>query len=180
MSVSGSVLHFRSQELPTLNPKQIRPPRIVRREVIFLTKEEIEAFLGTIDVFQMKDLRFRAVVETILGTGMRISEVLSLNRKNINWKKKEAKVIGKGNKERRVFFTDRSLYWIRRYLEKRHDLCEAVFVTNGNPRRLTPGDMWRFFKRHREKAKITKRLTPHILRHSVATNLVFNGCSQST
>jgi integrase/recombinase XerD len=143
---------------------------------IFLTKEEIEAFLGTIDIFQMKDLRFRAVVETILGTGMRISEVLSLNRKDLNWKKKEAKIIGKGNKERTVFFTDRALGWIRRYLEKRHDLCEAVFVTNVDPRRLTPGDMWRFFKRHREKAKISKKLTPHILRHTVATNLVFNGC----
>ena len=162
--------------LSTLNPKQIRPPKRARREVIFLTKEEIEAFLATINVSHMKDLRFRAVVETILGTGMRISEVLSLNRKDINWKKKEAKIIGKGNKERTVFFTDRSLDWIRMYLEKRHDLSEAVFVTNGDPRRLTPGDMWRFFKRHREKAKITKRLTPHILRHTVATNLVFKGC----
>ncbi len=162
--------------LSTLNPKQIRPPRIVRREVIFLTKEEIEAFLGTIDIFQMKDLRFRAIVETILGTGMRISEVLSLNRKDINWKKKEAKIIGKGNKERTVFFTGRALDWIRRYLERRHDNFEAVFVTNGEPRRLTPGDIWRPFKRHREKARLTKHVTPHILRHTVATNLVFNGC----
>jgi integrase/recombinase XerD len=163
-------------KLPVLNPKQIRPPKRARREVLFLTKEEIETFLGTIDVSRMKDLRFRAIVETILGTGMRISEVLSLNRKDINWKKKEAKIVGNGNKERRVFFTDRALEWIRRYLERRHDMCEAVFVTNGEPRRLTPGDMWRFFKRHREKAKITKKLTPHILKHSVATNLIFNGC----
>lgn len=162
--------------LRTLNPKQIRPPKRVRREVLFLTKEEIEAFLATINVSKMKDLRFRAVVETILGTGMRISEVLSLNRKDINWKKKEAKIVGKGNKERTVFFTDRSFYWISRYLEKRHDHSEAVFITNGSPRRLTPGDMWRFFKRHRELAKINKRVTPHILRHTVATNLVFNGC----
>ncbi len=90
-------------KLPVLNPKQIRPPKRARREVLFLTKEEIETFLGTIDVSRMKDLRFRAIVETILGTGMRISEVLSLNRKDINWKKKEAKIVGKGNKERRVF-----------------------------------------------------------------------------
>ena len=162
--------------LSTLNPKQIRPPKRARREVVFLSKEEIEIFLGTISVSRMKDLRFRAIVETILGTGMRISEVLSLNRKDINWKKKEAKIIGKGNKERTVFFTNRALDWIRRYLERRHDSFEAVFVTNGEPRRLTPGDVWRPFKRHRELARLTKHVTPHILRHSVATNLVFNGC----
>ena len=163
-------------ELPTLNPKQIRPPKRARREVIYLTKEEIEAFVGSIGSSTLADLRFRAIVETLLGTGMRISEVLSLNRKDINWKKKEAKIVGKGNKERTVFFTGRALDWMRKYLENRHDLFEAVFVTNGDPRRLTPGDMWRFFKRHREKAKIHKKLTPHILRHTVATNLVFNGC----
>jgi len=163
-------------KLSTLDPKQIRPPKRVKREVIFLNKEEIEAFLDTIGSRTLKDIRFRAIVETLLGTGMRISEVLSLNRKDIQWDKKEAKVVGKGNKERTVFFTARALGYIRRYLEHRHDSYEAVFVTNGNPRRLTPGDMWRYFKRHREKAGITKKLTPHILRHTVATNLVFNGC----
>ncbi|OPY73244.1 MAG: Tyrosine recombinase XerD [Syntrophorhabdus sp. PtaU1.Bin002] len=163
-------------KLATLDPKQIRPPRIARREVIFLHKEEIEAFTDTIGNRRLNDIRFRAVVETILGTGMRISEVLSLNRKDIQWDKREAKIVGKGNKERTVFFTARSLEWIRRYLECRRDSYEAVFVTSGNPRRLTPGDMWRFFRRHRVKAGITKKLTPHILRHTVATNLVFNGC----
>lgn len=160
----------------TLDPKQIRPPRIKTREVIFLNKEEIETFLATIETKRMNDLRFRAVVETILGTGMRISEVLSLTRKQINWKDKEAKIIGKGSKERRVFFTDRALEWIRKYLEKRIDTHEAVFITSGDPRRLTTGDIWRFFKRHRIKSKINKKITPHILRHTVATNLVFNGC----
>jgi integrase/recombinase XerD len=163
-------------KLKTLDPKQIRPPKRIKREVIFLTKEEIESFLNTINTSRMNDLRFRAIVETILGTGMRISEVLSLNRKQVNWETKEAKIIGKGNKERRVFFTVRSLEWIRKYLENRCDTHEAIFITSGNPRRLTPNDIWRFFGRHRRKARIDKKVTPHILRHTVATNLVFNGC----
>ena len=163
-------------KLATLDPKQIRPPKRVKREVIFLTKEEVEAFTNTIGTKKLTDLRFRAIVETILGTGMRISEVLSLNRKDIIWDKKEAKIIGKGNKERRVFFTDRALGWIQRYLEHRHDSCEAIFVTTGDLKRLSPEDIWRFFQRHRELAKINKKLTPHILRHTVATNLIFNGC----
>jgi len=162
--------------LSTLDPKQIRAPKRVKREVIFLNKEEVEAFTATIGNRTLTDIRFRAIVETILGTGMRISEVLSLNRKDIQWDKKEAKIIGKGNKERSVFFTDRALEWIRKYLERRHDSYEAVFITTGNPRRLTPSDIWRFFKRHRVKAKFNKNLTPHILSHTVATNLVFNGC----
>lgn len=162
--------------LNTLDSNQIRPPKRYKREVIFLTKEEIEAFIDAIETNRLNGLRFRAIVETILGTGMRISEVLSLNRKDIDWNKKEAKIIGKGNKERRVFFTDRALEWIQKYMEHRPDLHEAIFITNGDPRRLTPGDMWRFFQRYRIKAKINKKLTPHILRHTVATNLVFNGC----
>lgn len=162
--------------LNTLNPKQIRPPKRTRREVIFLTNEEIENFIAVIDVKKWYGLRFRALVETLLGTGMRISEALSLNRKDIDWQRKEAKIIGKGNKERTVFFSDRSLEWIRKYLEFRHDAVEAVFATRGGRNRLLIGDIWRYFGRYRKLARINKKLTPHILRHTVATNLVFNGC----
>jgi len=173
-----SFLHYCRDflKLETLNPKQIRPPKRVRREVIFLTKEELEAFISTIDISKWNGLRFRTLVEVLLGTGMRIGEALSLNRKSIEWEKREAKIVGKGNKERRVFFSERSLSWIKKYLESRHDNHEAIFITKGEPKRLTKKDIWRYFKRHREKAKIFKKLTPHIIRHTVATNLVFNGC----
>ncbi len=163
-------------KLKTLEPKQIRPPKTMKREVIFLTKEEIERFIGTIETKKLKGLRFRALVEVLLGTGMRIGEVISLNRKQINWTRREAKIVGKGNKERRVFFTQRSLDWLRRYLEKRDDTHEAVFVTKQPTARINRDDVWKFFKKHRELAKIDKIITPHILRHTVATNLVFNGC----
>ncbi len=163
-------------KIKTLDPKQIRPPKRFKREVIFLTKEEIEAFIATIDVKTWNGLRFRALVEVLLGTGMRIGEAMSLNRKMIDWEKKEAKIVGKGNKERRIFFTQRSLDWLRRYLESRDDTHEAVFVTKKPVNRLHRDDIWRFFGHHRRLARIDKKLTPHILRHTVATNLVFNGC----
>jgi len=162
--------------LDVLAVKQIRPPRRFKREVIFLNKEEIEAFIATIDLNKWNEFRFRVLVEVLLGTGMRIGEVLSLNRKMIDWEKREAKVVGKGNKERTVFFTQRSLDWITKYLEKRKDTHEAIFVTRGPINRLDRNDIWRFFDRHRKLAKINKKITPHILRHTVATNLVFNGC----
>ena len=163
--------------LKVLNPTQIRPPKRVKREVIFLTKEEIEAFINTIKTKRWNEFRFRVLVEVLLGTGMRIGEVLSLNRKDINWEKREAKIVGKGNKERTVFFTQRSLDWISKWLEARKDTHEAIFITRmAKPTRLDRNDIWRFFGRHRKLANIHKKITPHILRHTVATNLVFNGC----
>jgi len=163
-------------ELDVIRVKQIRPPKRFKREVIFLTKEEIERFIGTIDVNKWNGFRFRVLVEVLLGTGMRIGEVLSLNRRMIDWEKREAKIIGKGNKERTVFFTQRSLDWVSKLLERRKDTHEAIFVTRGPINRLDRNDIWRFFGYHRKLAKIYKKLTPHILRHTVATNLVFNGC----
>lgn len=163
--------------LKVLDPKQIRPPKRFKREVIFLTKEEIETFIKTIDDSNITGLRFRTLVEVLLGTGMRISEALSLKRKDIDWEKKEAKIIGKGNKERRIFFNNRALDWVNKYLEARIDNHESLFITTGDePRQLDKGDIWRFFGRHRKMANIDKPITPHILRHTVATNLLFNGC----
>ncbi len=162
--------------LQTLEPKQIRPPKRFKREVIYLNKEEIERFTSCIDTRLWNGLRFRTLVEVLLGTGMRISEALSLDRKSINWETKEAKIIGKGNKERRIFFTERSLEWVQKLLESRYDEHEAIFITRKPVGRLCREDIWRFFDYHRKKSNIDKKLTPHILRHTVATNLLFNGC----
>jgi integrase/recombinase XerD len=123
-------------------------------------------------------LRFRALVEVLLGTGARISEVLSLNRSDIHWERKEAKIVGKGNKERMLFFTDRALVWLERYLSRRWDDEEALFVTQGNcPRRLRQQDRIKdTFAVYRKRANITKQVSAHILRHTMATTLLFNGC----
>ena len=163
-------------KLSVVDPKSIRPPRIYRREVIYLKKEEVETFVNVIDTTKWNGLRFKALVEVLLGTGMRIGEVLSLNRKDIDWDKREAKIVGKGNKERTIFFNERSLEWLRKYLENRNDLHEALFVTKKPTGRMHRDDIWRFFDYYRKKAHINKKLTPHILRHTVATNLIFNGC----
>jgi integrase/recombinase XerD len=165
-----------------LEPEQIKPPPRPRREVVFLTPEEIEAFICTIPLttyrgsVHQSGLRLRAVVEALLGTAMRISELLSLNRDSIDFKQKEAKIIGKGGKERTVFFSERSLTWIKRYLESRSDDCPALFICQNGTDRLRRGDLWRYFDRHRKLAGIKKKVRPHILRHTAATTLLFNGC----
>jgi integrase/recombinase XerD len=164
------------------DPAEIKLPPRPRREVVFLTPEEIEAFIATIPLTTYKGdvhragLRLRTVVEALLGTAMRISELLSLNRDAIDFERKEAKVVGKGNKERSVFFTARSLMWTRRYLDSRTDDCSALFVCQDGRTRLRRDDLWRYFDRHRKLAGIKKKVRPHILRHTAATTLLFNGC----
>jgi integrase/recombinase XerD len=127
-------------QLSVLHHRQVRVPRIPRRDVIYLTPEEVQRFVDAIigpeepwEAVSSTRLRFRALVEVLLGTGGRISEVLALNREDISWERKEAKIIGKGNKERTLFFTDRALLWLERYLSQRWDEEEALFVTIGEP-----------------------------------------------
>jgi integrase/recombinase XerD len=166
----------------SFDPAEIKPPPRPRREVGFLTPEEVENFISSIPLVTYKGgvhhagLRLRAIVETLLGSAMRISEALSLNGDGIDWKRREARIIGKGNKERTVFFTDRALRWIKRYLESRSDDCPALFVCQNGRTRLKRDDLWRYFDRHRKLAGIKKRVTPHIMRHTAATQLLFNGC----
>lgn len=176
-----------SMGLKTLDEKKIKPPKRKRRDVIFLTNEEIKQFIDSIKIEKaweckrrgrflcLEGLRFRALVEVLLGTGMRISEALQLDRDSIDFDRKEAKIIGKGNKERMVFFSDRSLQWIRYYIEARTDSEKPLFLGNWGTR-LKREDISKLFKRYTVKAGISKKITPHILRHTMATNLLFNGC----
>jgi integrase/recombinase XerD len=148
---------------------------------VFLTPDEVARFVSAIPLTTSKNqphhpgIRFRALVETLLGSAMRIGEVLSLNRTSIDFERKEARVIGKGNKERTVFFTDRALHWLGRYLEMRTDDAAALFLSQSGSR-LSRTDIWRPFSRFRRIAGLNKPVRPHLLRHTAATQLLFNGC----
>jgi len=114
--------------LTTLDPRQIRVPRIPRRDVVYLTKEEVNQFVRAIvgpgerwDESPLARLRFRALVEVLLGTGARISEVLSLDRRDVDSESREVKIVGKGRKQRVLFFTDRAMEWLGHYLGCRPD-----------------------------------------------------------
>ena len=168
--------------LPVMDPELIVMPKRPRREVVYLTKAEVESFVSAVRICNEdgkpceSGVRFRALVEVLLGSAMRISEVLSLNRQDIDFAVREARVIGKGNKQRTVFFTERAMRWLTRYLEIRRDEHPALFVTQGGHSRLGRTDIWRPFTRYRKAAQINKRVTPHLLRHTAATQLLFNGC----
>jgi len=129
------------------------------------------------DEIPLVRLRFRALVEVLLGTGARISEVLSLDRRDVDAQSREVKIIGKGKKQRVLFFTERAIEWLGRYLECRRDDEEPLFVLRGNqPRRLTYDAVKTVFHRFARRGRLKKKVTAHVLRHTVATTLLFNGC----
>ncbi len=130
------------------NPNDITLPKRPRREVVFLTSDGIQRFRDSINTRPLYGLRFRTLVEVLLGTDMRISEALNLNRGSIDFQKMEARVIGKGNKERVIFFTDDAVFWIKQYLGRRTDKNETLFITTGKePKRLKNQDLTRYFHR---------------------------------
>ena len=167
-------------EIECLDPASIRLPRRPTPRVEYLTNSEIQALRDCIDTSRMSGLRMRALFETLLATGMRISEALSLNRDCIDSSKKQAVIVGKGGKSRMIFFTDEVLHWIGRYIQRRDDSNPALFVTYGDsPKRLSRGDVPRFLKSLAREAGIQKHVTPHLLRHTFCTNLRNNGADIS-
>ena len=169
-------------QIQVMDISVIRAPRPPRREVVYLSPEELRKFVSAIPLTnswsgqpRLSGHCFRALVETLCASAMRISEALSLNRDSIDFVKRDAYIVGKGNKERMAFFTEEALAWIGRYLELREDNGQALFATRTGER-LGVGAVEARFRRNSAKANLDKRVTPHTLRHTAATNLLRRGC----
>ncbi len=176
-SIKSFLIYCEFARIPLkINHKEIKKMKVPRRQVVFLTQKEIKSLFGVIKEKGIRGLRQRALVEFLLGTGMRISEALAFNR-DIDWEEGSALIIGKGDKQRKIFITERARYWLKEYLSARSDDNLALFVTYGsNPKRLQRYDLSKQFKLLANKAAITKHLTPHVLRHTAATIMMQNGC----
>jgi len=166
-----NVLH-----LNCLDPDhEIQLPMRPKPHVHYLNNEEVEQIKRVIPIHTFTGLRMRVLIEVLLGTGLRISEALSLDRKPFEMGQTEIEIVGKGGKVRRVFFSADTLQWIKKFLYYRTDDFPALFITTGIPRRLDRSDISKFFKQLRANAAVDKPLTPHILRHTFCTNLLQNG-----
>jgi len=162
--------------LACIDPAEITLPRRKAPQVEFLSNEEIQRMLDAIDTGTFTGIRLRALVELLLGTGMRISEALSLKREPFDADQAETEIVGKGKLKRDIFFSPRCRFWVRQYLSKRYDDGPWLFVTTGYPvRKWAREDVSRFFILLKKRAGITKKLTPHILRHTFCTNLLHHG-----
>jgi integrase/recombinase XerD len=167
-------------EMPCLDPDAIRLPRRAVPKVEYLTNQEIQAMRDCANASHCMGLRLRALFETLLATGMRISEALSLDRNSIDENTRQVVITGKGGKRRTVFFSEEALRWIGRYLAVRRDAHLALFATTGDlPQRWTRGDIPRYLRALGRAAGVKKRVTPHLLRHTFCTNLRNNGADIS-
>jgi site-specific recombinase XerD len=169
-----------SLKIECLDPAEIRLPKRQPPNPAYLNNEEIQRVLEGIDHHTFAGIRLRALTELLLATGMRISEALALTREPFENGARDADIVGKGKRQRTVFFSTRCRAWVKAYLSRRTDDNPALFVTTGFPvRRFRREDVHRFFSNLRSKVGITKPLTPHVLRHTFCTNLRNNGADIS-
>jgi len=168
----------------TLEPSKIDLPKTESRSLKFLEKEQVDRLIMSVDTSKEEGIRDRAILELLFSTGLRVSELVGLNKDRINLDRKEFGVIGKGGKSRIVFVSDRAAEWIKRYLEKREDIYKPLFIrysgrpngeNNGEKMRLTARSVERLVKKYVRKARIPVDATVHTLRHSFATDLLTNG-----
>ena len=183
IAVLKSFLRFcrEGMNLDTISAEDIAYPRIPWREVSYLTKDEVRRFVEAIPAGRQWQrttfawMRLRTIVEVLLGTGMRIAECLSLRLSTIELDSGAAKIIGKGNRERTVFFTPRALEWLKKFLGAREGNDDLLF-TGPSGKALGAAAVQRCFRAVCRRAQLEKRVTPHVLRHTVATTLLFGGC----
>lgn len=161
------------------------------RVVSFLSSEQLEKLFAVPDVSKINELRDRAILEALFSTGMRIAELISLNREQIKLKPEtkdlEIVIIGKGSRPRTVYFSERATYWLRNYLETRKDRKDkekALFINyknkRGTSRRLTPRSIEKSIKKYAIMAGLPLTTTPHVMRHSFSTDLLEQGVDLRT
>jgi site-specific recombinase XerD len=177
--------YFADKDIISLPADKIQLPKDARKEktVKFLTLEQIEKLLLAPNTETPDGLRDRAILEVLFSTGLRIAELVSLNLeqfKNIETKKDmELGIIGKGNHPRTVYFSERALEWLKKYLKMRPKDDKALFIhfraRKASEGRLTPRSMERIVKKYATLANIPYFTTPHTLRHSMATDLLNQG-----
>ncbi|OGM80250.1 hypothetical protein A2382_03875 [Candidatus Woesebacteria bacterium RIFOXYB1_FULL_38_16] len=167
-----------------LSPDKIELPKVSDRQIKFLNGEQVDRLLNAPSLSHINGKRDKAILEVLFSTGIRVSELTSLDRDKIDYERKEIGITGKGGKGRVVFLSTRALDWISEYLKVRADHFKPLFIRHrgkvdpshgDDDVRLTPRSVQRMVKKYTQKVKLTVDVTPHVLRHSFATDLLVAG-----
>lgn len=173
--------YLRKRGIESMSPERIELAKVPERSLDLITSSELDRFLNAPDETTPQGLRDRALLELLFSTGLRVSELCSLSTDNVDLSRDEFSVRGKGEKVRVVFLSDAARNAIKKYLAVRKDMDDALFVQygknakNAKELRLTPRAVQRMVKMYAAKAGITRKVTPHVVRHSFATDLLQNG-----
>lgn len=160
--------------IKSLAPERIELAKVGARELDLITEVELKRLLSGPKTNTPSGLRDKALLELLFSTGLRVSELCSLDRDSIDLSRGEFTIRGKGEKVRLVFLSPEAADYLKQYEKGRKDMDEALFV-NPNGGRLTTRSVERLVKKYSTKAGIGRRVTPHTLRHSFATDLLQNG-----
>jgi site-specific recombinase XerD len=172
------------RDIKALTADKIELSRTRRKQVTFLNEDELKQVFAQPDLNTLGGLRDRAIMELLFSSGLRVSELVGLDKDHINLKRREFMVRGKGQKDRPIFISPEAAKWVEHYLAKRADTAKPLFVrysgskkvdVSGNFHRLTVRSVQRLVARYARLAGITKHVSPHTLRHSFATDLLMNG-----
>ena len=185
IALRGFLTYLSRRDIQSLSADKIILPRTTRKQVTFLHYDEVSSLLSQIDLDTEAGLRDRAIIELLFSSGLRVSELVNLNRDHINLNRREFMVRGKGQKDRPVFVSKGAAERVSDYLASRHDSLVPLFIsysrfagqtdTSGDYRRLQSRSIQRMVSHYAKMAGITKHVSPHTLRHSFATDLLMNG-----
>lgn len=170
-----------------LHPEKVDLPKGESQHMQFLNREKIERLLGQPGLSTRTGLRDKALLEVLFSTGLRVSELVNLNRDQIDLNTREFGVIGKGRRPRVVFLSEGAAVWLERWLNSRTDRWQPVFIrlardkadpsSEGEEMRLTTRSVQRIVDKYARKAHLPIKISPHGIRHSFATDLLSNGAS---
>lgn len=185
IALRGFLLYLSKRDISSLAPHKIELPKTHRKQVTFLHIDEIDRLIDAIKTTDDAGLRDRAIIELLFSSGLRVSELVALNRDHVNTKRREFMVRGKGQKDRPVFISQTAADHLENYLSVRTDSLAPLFIsysrntqtadTSGDFRRLTARSVQRLVSKYAKLAGITKHVSPHTMRHSFATDLLMNG-----
>ena len=185
IALRGFLTYLSRRDIPSLSADKIILPKTNRKQVTFLHYDEVIRLIEQIDLGAEQGLRDRAIIELLFSSGLRVSELVNLNRDHINLSRREFMVRGKGQKDRPVFVSKGAAERVSDYLASRHDSLVPLFIsysrftgqtdTSGDYRRLQSRSIQRMVSHYAKMAGITKHVSPHTLRHSFATDLLMNG-----
>lgn len=171
-------------DLDVMSPEKIDLPKVQERQVKFLNGDQVDRLLNAPSLSTIQGKRDKAILEVLFSTGLRVSELSKLNRDKIDLERREFGIIGKGGKARVVFLSTRAAEWVKKYIDGRDDKYKPLFIrhkgkmdpsTPDEKTRLSVRSVQRMVKKYVRKIKLPVDATPHVLRHSFATDLLIAG-----